>query len=328
MKRGLVVLDHEEVSEAEWAGRAEAVRALMAAEGVDIALVYGDVFRSDDIHYLTNLCLYWNESILVIPADGGAADMTLLTKLSPRVHTWMRRTTTLTDLRSGKTFEALLKDLLEGRTPGTIGLIDAPLWAASVVEEVSAAAPGWTVRPLGGLVRELRARPSEAELALLRRAGAVLDEAAGAAIADGLPDGERIAVAERIVRDAGFTDVLVRAENGAVEITGQHRTSWLRAGRDQAGDAGKALRSAVALAADGVTVGRLADAVKPWDVRVIDHVDLSTNGEYADSSPEKVLTAGEVVVISVEGPEKTGASDTVLISPAGAENLTDREVLS
>lgn len=322
MKRGLVILDHDEVFEAEWAGRADRVRERMAAEGIDLALVYGDVFRSDDIHYLTNLCIYWNEGILAIPVDGGAAEMTLLTKLSPRVHTWMRQTTTLTDLRSGKTFEALLKGLLDGRTPGTIGLIDGDLWAASVVEEVKAAAADWTVRPLGGVVRELRARPSEAEVALLRRGGAVLAEAVGAATAGNVPDGERIAVAERIVRDAGFTDVIVRAGDGAVEITGQHRTSWLRAGR---GEAGAALRSAVARAADGVTVGELEDAVKPWSLRVIDHVDLSTDGEYENSSSGGVLTAGEVVVISVGSPEKLGASDTVLITSGGAENLTARE---
>lgn len=322
MKRGLVILDHDEVSEAEWAGRADRVRELMAAEGIDLALVYGDVFRSDDIHYLTNLCIYWNECVLAIPADGGADEVTLLTKLSPRVHTWMRQTTTLTDLRSGKSFESLVKGLIDGRKPGTIGLIDGQLWAESVVEEVKAAAADWTVRPLGSLVRELRKRPSAAEVALLRRAGAVLAEAIGAATAEGLPAGERIAVAERIVRDAGFTDVIVRAEDGAVEITGQHRTSWLRVGR---GEASAALRSAVALAADGVTAGELARAVRPWDLRVIDHVDLTTNGEYEDSSSERVLAAGEVVVISAGGPDELGASGTVLIGATGAENLTAPE---
>ena len=55
MKRGLVVLDPDEVSPQERADRLARLQERMAAEGVTIALVYGDVHRSDDIGYLTNL---------------------------------------------------------------------------------------------------------------------------------------------------------------------------------------------------------------------------------------------------------------------------------
>lgn len=82
MKRGLVVLDHDELPEEEWRRRIDRTRAVLREQGVDLALVYGDVFRSDDIAYLTNLCIYWNEGMLAVPADGEPA---LLTKLSPRV---------------------------------------------------------------------------------------------------------------------------------------------------------------------------------------------------------------------------------------------------
>lgn len=326
MKRGLVVLDHTEIPESEWQDRIARVRARLAADGIDVALVYGDVFRSDDIAYLTNLCLYWNESIVAIPADGEPA---LLTKLSPRVHTWMRRTTTLTDLRSGPSFGALVADLLADREPGTIGLVEGNLWPAAAVDEVTAAAPDWSVRPLGDTVRLLRSRPSEHEITLLRRAGVVLAEAvaAGDAIAD---DRERVCVAERVVRAAGFADALVRAAGDKVEITGQYRNSWLRVGR---GGPVEVLGAAVAAAADGVSVAALAEAARtvagePCQLRVIDHVDLSTDGEYQAKPPEKVLAAGEVVVISLEAKGFSGASDTVLIGASGAESLTAQEVLA
>jgi hypothetical protein len=335
MKRGLVVLDRDEIPEAEWQRRISQVRTRLAAEGVDIALVYGDVFRSDDIGYLTNLCIYWNEGILAVPAEGEAA---LLTKLSPRVHTWMRRTSTLTDLRSGKSFGGLVAELLAEQAPGTLGLVDATLWPAVVVDEVTAAVPGWAVRPLDDLVRRLRARPSEPELALLRQAAAAMREALEAAVREGLSEYERVSRAERVVRTAGFTDVVVRATGGSVEITGQYRNNWLRMARDLRDELASALRAAVAAARDGATVAGLAKAAGPhlaasgpdWDLRVVDQSDLCTNGEYTNQSADRRLAAGEVVAISVEAVAPDGgeliASDTVLIGESGAEPLNAREV--
>lgn len=327
MKRGLVVLDESELPDSEWRDRLDRVRKELAATGVDVALAYGDVFRSDDIAYLTNLCIYWNEGILAIPVAASAGEPAFLTKLSPRVHPWMRRTSTLTDLRSGKSFGALITALLADREPGTLGLVEGNLWPAAVVEEVTAAAAGWTVRPLDGVVRALRTRPSEREVTLLKRAGAALSEALTAATADGLTDQERVSVAERIVRDAGFTDVVVRAEHPAVEITGQYRNSWLRAARGGP-DADAALRAAVAAVSDGVAVSELAKAAGQWQVRVFDHADLSTNGEYTTAPPTRRLATGEVVVISVETAERIGASETVLVGASGAEPLTAQEVLA
>ncbi|OLT02087.1 hypothetical protein BJF90_04755 [Pseudonocardia sp. CNS-004] len=203
MKRGLVVLDPAEVPEQERAERVLRVQRRLAGDGVTIALDYADVHRSDDLGYLTNLCLYWNEGILAVPVVG---EPTFLMKLSPRVHPWMRRSSTLTDLRSGKGFTALVEGLLEGIEPGVLGLVDAGLWPATAIEEVRAAAPGWEIRPLGGLVREQRLVPSAAERALLSAAQAQLDGALAAAA--GAAEDERIALVERALRGAGFTDVL------------------------------------------------------------------------------------------------------------------------
>ena len=82
MKRGLVLFDPAEIPAAEWRARVAAVQRELAASGTDVALIYGDVSRSDDIAYLTNLCVYWNEGVLAVPAHGEPA---FLTKLSPRV---------------------------------------------------------------------------------------------------------------------------------------------------------------------------------------------------------------------------------------------------
>jgi hypothetical protein len=321
MKRGLVVLDSAEVSEQERAERVVRLQRRLVDEGVTVALDYADVHRSDDLAYLTNLCLYWNEGILAVPAVGEPA---FLMKLSPRVHPWMRRSSTLTDLRSGKGFTALVAGLLEGRAdraqPGVLGLVDAALWPATAIEEVRAAAPGWEIRPLGGLVREQRLVPSAAERALLRDAQTHLEAAFTAAGGTDVPDGERIALVEHVLRGAGFTDVFAEVVHGpdgvaALDVTGQYRFCWVRGARLTGGASvpwaaglGRALAAAVAAVAPGAAAtapvaaaeealtGLPAGAV--GQATVVHQADLSTGGDYAD--PAEPLPAGAVVVVGVE----------------------------
>ena len=157
MKRGLVVRDRSEIADAEWDGRIDSVQSVMADQGLDFVLVYGDVFRSDDIGYLTNLCIYWNEGVVAVPAHGSPL---LLTKLSQRVHSWMRATSTMTDLRSGKTFGELVTGLVARRRHRN----PRPRRRRPVARlhrggNPATAIPGWDLRMLGSLVRDQRAYP-------------------------------------------------------------------------------------------------------------------------------------------------------------------------
>jgi len=295
VKRGLVVLDAAETPPAEWDRRPAAVRADLRAAGVDVGLIYGDVFSSDDIAYLTNLCVYWNEGMLAIPADG---DPVVLTKLSPRVFPWMRLTSTVRDIRSGRSFGPLVRDFLAGRRPGVAGLIGADLWPAAVADEVTAAVPQWTVRPLGALVRAHRARPSAAEEALIRTASGLI---AGAL--DGA--GGSIAELERRLRGAGFLDVRITATTAggstSLQVLGQYRTVWAYVARIL----GPAPHG-------GVTSER-------W----VNQADLATLGEFR-SGPEQP-TEGDIGAVVVETVFPDGVlirADTVRIGPGGPELLT------
>jgi Xaa-Pro aminopeptidase len=341
MKRGLVVFDHDEVSEAEWHERAERVQSQIREAGVDFALIYNDVSRGDDIGYLTNLVIYWNEGVLAIPADG---ELTLLTKLSMRVFPWMKRNSTLDDIRSGRAIGGLVAGYVEGREPGAIGLIDAELWPAAIVEEIAQAAPEWKITPLGPIVRDQRSIPSEAELALLREGAGVLREALDAATATGLDARERVAAIERIARGGGFADVLFRtAEDGdhvTVEAAGEYRHGWLQIGRTFGGeewlgaldrtqaaalavlsaDASWADVEAAALAAlDGIP----ADAVA--GIRWISQADFATGGELTPP-PGRGPADGEVAAIVLEIVDAAGVrsvlTDTVLVTATGVQPLT------
>jgi len=345
MKRGLVQLDPAEIPEREWRDRVGSLQRDLVSSGVDVALIYGDVSRSDDIAYLTNLCVYWNEGILAVPASGTPV---FLTKLSARVHPWMRLVSTVTEIRSGRGFGELAGKFLGDGAVGTVGLIDAGLWPAAVAGEIRDALPGWQVRPLDGLVRARRQSPSSSELALLRRGAGPLDEAAARAAAGGLTPAERVALAERELRGQGFLDVLASVTTTAddvatVQLTGQYRYLWLHVSR--VADAGQqawpgelrtAIAAAAAAATPGATAADLEVIIRPVlgslpagasvQVRWVHLADLATNGEYASYPADLPLTSGSAVVISVEvrfaGGRYATAAETVLVTDAGPVSLT------
>jgi Xaa-Pro aminopeptidase len=359
MKRGLVKLDPAETPDSERLERIAALQRSMFAEGIDVALIYGDVSRSDDIGYLTNLCIYWNEGILAVPAAG---DPVFLTKLSPRVFGWMRLVSTVTDIRSGRKFGDLVSKLLTGddTLPGTsdnsvIGLVGADLWPASVADEIRQALPGRHVREVGDLAREARLTPSGPELALLRQGGALLGRALGPATADGLTRNARIAAAERGLRGEGFLDVFARAEEApdgflSLQVTGQFRHLWLHASRlvggpgtrtpDTACAAGpdwpaslnRALAAAVAAARPGVTADELTAAARPAlaalppettaRVRWTHQADMATGGEYVRYPADLPVPLGAAVVIAVDAEFTDGRHATAADTVAVTDNGT------
>ncbi|HEY1700199.1 MAG TPA: hypothetical protein VGG75_10855 [Trebonia sp.] len=353
MKRGLVKLDPAETPESERLERIAALQRSMFAEGIDVALIYGDVSRSDDIGYLTNLCIYWNEGILAVPAAG---DPVFLTKLSPRVFGWMRLVSTVTDIRSGRKFGDLVSKLLTGdeQLPGSsdqsvIGLVGADLWPASVADEIRQALPGRHVREVGDIAREARLAPSGPELALLRRGGVLLGRALGPAAADGLTRNARIAAAERGLRGEGFLDVFARAEEApdgflSLQVTGQFRHLWLHASRlvggpgpDWPAALARGLAAAVAAARPGVSADELTAAAGPAlaslppgiaaRVRWTHQADMATGGEYLRYPADLPIPLGAAVVITVDAEFGDGrhaaVADTVAVTDNGTESLTE-----
>ncbi|HEY8588943.1 MAG TPA: hypothetical protein VIL55_05265 [Naasia sp.] len=340
MKRGLVVLDAEEIAPTEWTERVNALQERLRAEGVSFGLIYNDVSRGDDIGYLTNLVIYWNEGVLAVPAEG---EPTLLTKLSKRVHTWMRNTSVLEDLRTGPTFGKLVAAYAEGREPGAIGILDADLWPAAVLDDIRSAVPDWRIALLGSLVRDARALPSDAEVALLRTGASALRDGLAEATAPGLTMRERLAAVDRVTRHAGFADALVRgAEDGehvTIEVAGEYRHGWLLAGRTFGDepwlpllqDAQTAALSAVAgdTSFDGARAAATAALAgvpdgSVTDVRWVSQSDFATGGELqpAGDAPK----TGEVIAVVVEviAPDgiRSVLADTVVVTPSGTEALT------
>lgn len=350
MKRGLVKLDPAEIPDTERKDRIAALQRAIAAEGIDVALIYGDVSRSDDIAYLTNLCIYWNEGMLAVPATG---DPAFLTKLSPRVFGWMREVSTVADIRSGRKFGDLAVELLKDSPSATVGLIDAGLWPASVAGEVRQALAGRDIRDTGDLVRQARLTPSEHEAVLLRQGGGLLAGALGAAAADGLTPAARIAAVERGLRGQGFLDVFASAGEApdgitSLRVTGQYRTLWVHASRlvpsaqpgpppAWAAALRRSLAAALGATRPGVTAAALGDVARPalaelpagatTHVRWTHLADMATNGEYASYPADLPVPAGAVVVVTIAAAFPDGryaqVADTVVVTPGGGESITE-----
>lgn len=346
MKRGLIARDPSDAVRASAEQRVTAVRERVREAGCVVGLVYGDVSRSDDISYLGTLCVYWNEGILAVPADG---DVAFITKLSPRVHPWMRASSTVTDLRSGPNLPKLIGGLLEdlqAEPQPRIGLVERDWWPSGLLADIAAAFPEAELADLGDVVRAARLVPDAGELDLLRRAGVVAGEAVQSAIdLEGSAPAARIGEIERRVRRAGMTDLFAVAEeapDGSV-TTGavvQLQHLWLRAARSGGGALAEhatvgAARATAALR-DGVTEAEVAQAARdgvPADVTLttvcVRHVDLTPVGDgRRPSDVDGPLRAGEVVAVAVTASDdraQATVADTHLLSDDGATALTRPE---
>lgn len=348
MKRGLVVLDPAEIPAAEWAGRVARLQERLQREGLQAALLYGDVYRSGDLSYLTNACIYWNEGLLVVPARGEPA---FLAKLSARVHPWLRSTSTLTDLRSGGNLAQLVADYLAGHPAGAVGLVELDWWPAALVTELAQRAPGWLWRDLGPAVRRARWQPSAAEVALLRRGASISAAAIKTALQPGLPAAECVGRAERAARGAGVEDLFAWSAQGpdgalSLDVVSEYRGYWTRAARlllpggvapAWSGKLAAAHRAAAACLAAGVAPEQLQSAAAahlaglpvagPWQVECLHHTDLETGGGYRYPAERDLpLPDGAVVSLSVslrfDQGQRVVVADTYLVGGTGAECLT------
>lgn len=346
MKRGLVTLDPAQIPRDAYAARIDAVREILAGSHAEIGLIYGDVSRSGDINYLSNLCLYWNEAVLAVPREGAPA---LITKLSKRVTTWMRQTSVLGEIRSGprlaESVGTFVQDRLGGRK-GVLALVDLPCWPNNLVNQFLKTMPQMELADLGPAVRDFRLQPSIEERRLLEAGAHLLDHALTPAWGESCPD-DRISSTVRALRRSGFQEATVACGefgDGSefIDAIGQYRDVWLRQSRPRGGpiaiSAEAALRSALAAAKPGATEASLSrvaatqiGAGRSATLSCFPHADLETRGLYRNTKDaERALRAGEVVCIAVTSAGEEGvlsAADTVTITEHGAAPLFRKEGL-
>ena len=326
MKRGLV--EAVGANRGVYEARLERLRERLRSEDMRVALIYGDTYRSDDIAHLTNLCIYWNEGVVAVPADGPPV---FLAKLSKRVHPWMRRTSVIEDLRASQKLPELIGTYLHEVGPGGVGLVDRAWWPAQLVDGITGAATDRAFADLPDAVWSARLVPDELDRADLAHAGGGCAAGIAAASDASGTTAQRLAALELAARGLGARDVVAFCRDLGpgvqIECAVQFANVWAYGARP-AGD-GDTARAAFASVAPAITAGATASDIQAAagtdaTVSVVSHCDLATGGELRreDSRP---LLAGEAVSVAV----RVGAAlmaDTYLLDGKGATAITRAEV--
>lgn len=209
MKRGLISWDAKELPVAELATRLAAVQAVMRTKGVDALVLYSDVWRSNDVRYLSNYMPYWNRAFAVVPRDEKPI---LLCSLSPRVYPWIKSVTVHETIVASPNLPVALFKLCTERGWTRVGVCDLDGLPADLHAQMLAGEVQIVDIPRG----EIRPGPTEVEVRMHARAAHLAREVLDAelASADRKSDHELTGNLERLLRRAGAEDVVVLVSHG------------------------------------------------------------------------------------------------------------------
>ncbi len=163
MKRGLISWEASELPPAELTARLAAVHTLMRDEAIEALVLYSDVWRSNDVRYLSNYMPYWNRAFAVVPRDEKPV---LLCSLSPRVYPWIKSVTVHETIVPSPNLPAALFKLCTERGWTRIGICDLDGLPADLYGQLTAGKLDLVDIPRS----EIRAAPSEIEVQMHARA--------------------------------------------------------------------------------------------------------------------------------------------------------------
>lgn len=210
MKRGFIGWDPEQLPRAALEARLQELQRHLAPLGVQALVAFSDVWRSNDVRYLSNYMPYWNRALTVIPP---AEKPILLCALSPRVYPWIRSVTLHETIIPSPQLIAQLVKLCTERSWSRIGVLDYEGLPYDLYKQLAAEkldivdVPRALVRP----------QATESEIAMHRRAAALARSALDTQItptAVGMTDHELTGRLERALRRAGAEDLFVLVANG------------------------------------------------------------------------------------------------------------------
>jgi len=247
MKRGFIGWDPGELPRAALQARLGEWQRHIAELGLHALVAFSDVWRSNDVRYISNYMPYWNRAFSVL-APGEAP--ILLCALSPRVYPWIRSVTLHETIVPSPQLVAQLVQLCAERSWTRIGVLDHAGLPYDLHEQLAAERLEVVDVP-----REvLRPRASESELAMHRRAAQLARAALEAELANGAvgrSDHEVTGRLERALRRAGAEDLCVLISNGrtpplpagghvfgresSVAVAVEYNGHWAKVSRNVAG---------------------------------------------------------------------------------------------
>ncbi|HEX3836975.1 MAG TPA: hypothetical protein VHW25_08455 [Steroidobacteraceae bacterium] len=210
MKRGLIAWDKARLPPAAFTARLDALNQLLDRYDVAVLVIYTDVWRANDVRFVSNFMPYWNRAFAIIARGEKPI---LLCSLSPRVYPWIKTVTIHETIVPSPSLPAQLLKLATERGWSRIGFLDYEGLPNDLYTQIRAA-------PLEvvDIAREqVRAAPDMAEIEMHRHAAAIAREALGAAVTEtaiGLTEFALIGRIEQLIRRGGAEDLVALVANG------------------------------------------------------------------------------------------------------------------
>jgi hypothetical protein len=311
VKRGLIAWDLAELPRAAFEARLDIVKRKLVEKDLPALVVHTDIWKSNQARYLSNVMLYWNRALLVIPCEGAPV---LLCGLSPRVYPWIRSVTILEDIRPGANLVQALQQLCGERNWTRLGALDFLQFSHDLYAQLSASA-------IETVDIHLSERPDSWELAMYRTAVGmarrILEEAVPHGV--GLTDFQFTGELELHFRRAGAEDLVALLTNGqtppllakgvtldagfSAAVAFEYRGHWVKVARSN-GPVGQRFEEAIR---DASAIVEILSGAYPYE-----------SCKLSDVEPGSLFA---LHVESKENGRRVFYGDTCLKTESGAELL-------
>jgi hypothetical protein len=210
MKRGLIHWDRTELPTSAFDARLEGLNQLCATFDVAAIVAYSDVWRSNDVRFVSNYMPYWNRALAVVPRGEKPI---LLCSLSPRVYPWIKSVTVHETILASPSLPAQLTKLCAEKGWKRIGMVDALGLPNDLYTQLHSDTFALVDIPHS----VFRPAVTESEIAMHRRGAVLAREILDAQLrrsASGLNDYQLAGRLEQGLRRAGAEDLVVLIANG------------------------------------------------------------------------------------------------------------------
>lgn len=206
MKRGWITWDQNELPRAGFEARLAALRRHLVERELPAAVVYSDIWRSNQSRYFSNFMPYWNRALLVVPRD---APPILLCGLAPRVYPWIRSVTILDEIRPSPNLARALLDLVGEKSWQRLGVLDLAGLPFDLYQQIRAGVVETVDVSFAG-------DPDSWALTMYRHAAKMARDGLAEELGQGsgLTDYEFTSRLERKFRRAGAEDLVILVTNG------------------------------------------------------------------------------------------------------------------
>jgi Xaa-Pro aminopeptidase len=197
----------EHIDDLEIAGRVDAVRAELRARGLDVLVAYGAHrdYQPGDLRYLARwYCIEEETATVIVPADGPTLLLTDavwdVERAQAEAH--VDEVRFAPDMGAG--IAEALREIVGGQA--RVGVAGYRILPVPVYLELMRALPGVAIEDASDVTTNLRMVKSPPELALMRAASRISDEAMRAGLAEireGNTEVQAAAAAEAVIRAAG-----------------------------------------------------------------------------------------------------------------------------